>query len=325
MPATGYTLDVVVPCYQEEDALPETLPVMLSYFRQSVGRYSRFRILLVDDGSTDRTWSIIAGFAAEHSEVCGLKLSRNYGHQNAMLAGLSHADGDVVITMDCDLQDDISTVADMLSAFEGGSDLALGVRTDRAADSRFKRGTANGYYRLLSVMGVPTVVNHADYRLMSKQALRALLAHSEVNLFLRGIISTLGFKTSIIPYAREARKHGTTKYTMRKMIRLALDGITSFSVVPLRMISALGLLTFAGSLIASLWIFWVALFLPERTVPGWASTVLPTFLLGGVQLLSLGVIGEYIGKIYLETKQRPRFVVEKTLLKPVAGQVSLSA
>ncbi|BAT60743.1 putative glycosyltransferase YkoT [Variibacter gotjawalensis] len=315
----SYSVDLVIPCYQEEDALPQTLPIILDYMRAVLNRENiaaqSFRILLVDDGSEDRTWEIIVGLTKANPEVCGVKLSRNCGHQNAMLAGLSSSAADVVITMDVDLQDDIEAIADMLLEYQRGSDLVLGVRDDRASDTAFKRTTANSYYRLLSLMGVPAVENHADYRLMSRRALVALLAHNETNLFLRGLIPKIGFKTTLIPYLRKAREHGTTKYTLRKMLRLALDGITSFSVVPLRAISALGILIFIVSLFASAWVFATAILLPDRVVPGWASTALPTFFLGGVQLLALGVIGEYIGKIYLETKRRPRFFVEESILK----------
>jgi glycosyltransferase involved in cell wall biosynthesis len=319
MATNGYSVDIVIPCYQEEVALPRTVPTILEYIRNILNMSDvsarSFRLILVDDGSKDRTWSIIADLAAKNPEVCGVKLSRNYGHQNAMIAGLSNADAEVVITMDADLQDDIATIKGMLLEHQLGCDLVLGVRNDRSSDTAFKRGSANGYYRLLSLMGVPAIANHADYRLMSNRALKALLAHDEVNLFLRGIIPTIGFKTAVIPYVRKTREFGETKYTIPKMLRLAIDGITSFSVAPLRAISVLGILIFVASLLASVWIFTTALFFRESVVPGWASTALPTFFLGGVELLALGIIGEYIGKIYLETKRRPRFIIEELLWK----------
>jgi polyisoprenyl-phosphate glycosyltransferase len=313
-PAGTYRADVVVPCFNEEAALPETAPKIAAYFAglaaDPANRLEGFRLILVDDGSKDRTWPIIEGLAAADPHVTGLKLSRNSGHQAAMLAGLSHADADVVVTMDADLQDDIGAVAAMMSAYEGGSHLALGVRNDRSSDSTGKAGSANAYYRLLRLIGIDVIENHADFRLMSRRALAALLEYSEVNLFLRGLIPQLGFPVTLVPYARQPRTLGETKYTLRKMIRLALDGITSFSVMPLRIIALLGALVFLGTMVATLAFLWVAFAHSSALVPGWASTVLPMLFLGGVQLLSIGVLGEYVGKIYLETKRRPRFFVE---------------
>ena len=315
-PPDAYRADVVVPCYNEEQALPATAPAMLDYFsglvRDPGNRLAAFRLILVNDGSQDATWSIIDDLAARHPEVEGVMLSRNFGHQAAMLAGLSIADADVIITMDADLQDDITAVATMIAAYEGGADLALGVRSDRRSDSRPKKGTANAYYRLLSLMGINIIENHADFRLMSRTALDALLSYREVNLFLRGLIPTLGFTVTLVPYSRQPRLQGETKYTLRKMIRLALEGITSFSVMPLRLIALLGAAIFAGTMIASLYFLWMWFAHSATVVPGWASTVLPMLFLGGMQLLSIGVLGEYVGKIYLETKRRPRFVIQRT-------------
>jgi glycosyltransferase involved in cell wall biosynthesis len=315
-PAGPYRADIVVPCYNEEAALPQTAPAMLAFFAGLVAdpgnRLSGFRLILVNDGSGDATWRIIEGLAAEHPEVEGVMLSRNFGHQAAMLAGLSIADADVVLTMDADLQDDIAAVGAMIAAYEGGAHLALGVRSDRSADSAGKQGSANAYYRLLSLMGIGIVENHADFRLMSRTALDALLQYREVNLFLRGLIPTLGFPVVLVPYKRQARTLGETKYTLRKMIRLALDGITSFSVMPLRLIALLGALIFAGTMVAAGVFLLRWLLHSAEMVPGWASTVLPMLFLGGVQLLSIGVLGEYVGKIYLETKRRPRFIIQET-------------
>jgi glycosyltransferase involved in cell wall biosynthesis len=274
-------------------------------------RLAGYRLLLIDDGSKDRTWPIIEDFATHEARIEGIKLSRNFGHQSAMLAGLSHANADVVLTMDCDLQDDISAVARMLAAYETGSHLALGVRADRSSDARRKSGPANAYYRLLSLMGIDIVENHADFRLMSRTALDALLQYREANLFLRGLIPHIGFPVTLIPYARQPRTLGETKYTMRKMLGLAVDGITSFSVMPLRLISLLGAVLFAVTVLTGCVFLYLTLTHSAHLVPGWASTVLPVLFLGGVQLLSLGVLGEYVGKIYLETKQRPRFIVEE--------------
>jgi glycosyltransferase involved in cell wall biosynthesis len=315
-PATPYRADIVVPCYNEEDALPETAPVIVDFFTGLVADpgcgLGAFRLILINDGSQDATWSIISELAQRYPEIEGVMLSRNFGHQNAMLAGLSVADADVVLTMDADLQDDIAAVKAMLAAYEAGSDLALGVRSDRTTDSAGKQGAANAYYRLLSLLGVRIIRNHADFRLMSRPALDALLSYREVNLFLRGLIPTLGFSVALVPYARKPRLQGETKYTLRKMIRLAVDGVTSFSIMPLRLIALLGAAIFAGTMIAALYFLWVTFAHSADVVPGWASTALPMLFLGGMQLLSIGILGEYVGKIYLETKRRPRFIIHKT-------------
>jgi glycosyltransferase involved in cell wall biosynthesis len=315
-PIASYRADIVVPCYNEEEALPETGPAMIAFFDALVAdpgnRLAGYRLLLVNDGSTDRTWPIIEELAARHPSVEGVCLSRNFGHQAAMLSGLSIADADVVLTMDADLQDDITAIRAMIAAHEGGAHLALGVRNDRSSDSAGKSGSANAYYRLLRMMGITIIDNHADFRLMSRRALSALLQYREVNLFLRGLIPTIGFPVTLVPYARQPRTLGETKYTLRKMIRLALDGITSFSVMPLRLIAALGALIFMGTMLATLAFLYIAFAHSSDIVPGWASTVLPMLFLGGVQLLSIGVLGEYVGKIYLETKRRPRFIIQET-------------
>jgi glycosyltransferase involved in cell wall biosynthesis len=315
LPRGPYRADIVVPCYNEEAVLPHSVPVIREYFERLVAepgnRLASFRVLLVDDGSKDRTWAMIEGFAATDMRIEGLKLSRNFGHQSAMLAGLTAATADVVLTMDCDLQDDISAVAKMIAAYEAGSHLALGVRSDRSSDTRRKSGPANAYYRLLRWMGIDIIENHADFRLMSRTALDALLQYQEANLFLRGLIPHIGFPVTLIPYARQPRTLGETKYTMRKMLGLAMDGITSFSVMPLRLISLLGAILFALTVLMGCAFLYLALSHSRQMVPGWASTALPVLFLGGVQLLSLGVLGEYVGKIYLETKHRPRFIVEE--------------
>ena len=312
---TSYAAEIFIPCFHEEEALPSTIPVLISFFRDLVksddNRLSSFRITLIDDGSKDQTWNTIQGLSETNTEIRGLKLARNFGHQAAMLAGLTHAGGDVVITMDADLQDDIMAIKDMLTAYEAGAHLALGVRTDRSSDSTLKRSTANAYYRVLTLLGVNIIENHADFRLMSRTALEALLQHQEVNLFLRGLIPTIGFSVVLVPYARKAREQGTTKYTAGKMLRLAIDGITSFSVVPLRLIAAVGAFVFLGTALLGLYVVIQRVVVPSQVVPGWASTLLPILLLGGLQLLSIGVLGEYVGKIYMEVKKRPRFIVEE--------------
>jgi glycosyltransferase involved in cell wall biosynthesis len=317
--ATGnktYRVDVVVPCFNEEAALPQTAPQLMSYFRALVAdsstKVTDFRILFVNDGSQDSTWSIITEMAKNEDQILGINLSRNFGHQAAMLAGLTLADADVVLTMDADLQDDISAVRAMIAAYETGSHLALGVRNDRTSDSAHKKGAANAYYRFLALMGVNIIENHADFRLMSRIALDALLQHQETNLFLRGLIPTLGFPVTLVPYKRQVRTAGETKYTLRKMIGLALNGITSFSITPLRIIALTGTLIFTGSFVVGSYFLWQSLTHSDILVPGWASTVLPLLFIGGMQLLSIGVLGEYIGKIYLETKRRPRFIIQET-------------
>jgi glycosyltransferase involved in cell wall biosynthesis len=310
----SYRADVVIPCFNEEDVLPRSVPRILARYAELVAdpsnTLSGFRLLLVDDGSSDSTWSIIEDFARTHPEVQGVALSRNFGHQAAMLAGLSEANADVAMTMDADLQDDILAVGGMISAYEAGADLALGVRIDRGSDSVHKRTAAGAYYRLLAMMGVNVVPNHADFRLMSQRALQALLQHQEVNLFLRGLIPTLGFTVTLVPYVRQPRDAGQSKYTLRKMLHLAIDGITSFSIVPLRIIALAGFLIFLGTAALGTIFLWVWFTNASHLVPGWASTVLPILFLGGVQLLSIGIVGEYVGKIYLETKRRPRFLVQ---------------
>lgn len=315
----NYSIDVVVPCFNEQESLPHTAPIILSYMRKLLSQtslaMSSFQVLLVDDGSTDATWPIINNLVQQNPEVIGIKLSRNYGHQNALLAGLSQSNADASISIDADLQDEIEVVEKMLRAFEGGADLALGVRSERNTDTRFKRNSANLYYRVLSLLGVRIVENHADYRLMSKKALAALLAHGETNLFLRGIIPSLGFSTATIPYSRLARTNGETKYTIFKMMKLAADGITSFSIAPLRFIAILGALMFVISGFVGTVFLGQRLFAPHSVVPGWASTVLPLLLLGGMQLLSIGVLGEYVGRIYMEVKRRPRFIIETNTSK----------
>lgn len=312
-------MDVVVPCYQEEEVIPDTIPRLVDLLRSYVDRedigLGRFRILLVDDGSRDRTWEKISDLDLKYREVDGIKLSRNYGHQIALLAGLASADADACLSIDADLQDDIEVIADMLLAFENGNDLALGVRKTRDQDTFFKRNTALGYYRLLYWLGVRVISNHADFRLVSRRALAALLSHNEVNLFLRGIIPTLGFKMALIPYARKARTAGETKYTMRKMLHLAIDGITSFSTTPLRIVAVLGGVVFSLSVIAAFYVLFMRVFHPEETVAGWASTLLPIVMLGGLEILSIGVLGEYVGKIYLEVKRRPRFFVDQSTIR----------
>ena len=306
-------LSIVVPCYNEEAVLPETarrLLALLNDLRASAEVGEGSAVYFVDDGSCDATWQIISDLAATEPQLHGLKLSHNRGHQNALLAGLFTVPGDVVISIDADLQDDPEAMRAMLTAHRAGAEVVYGVRRQRATDTAFKRVTAEGYYRLLGSLGVEVVFNHADYRLLSRRVIDALAQYGERNLFLRGIIPQLGFDCAAVHYDRAERFAGETKYPLRKMIAFALEGVTSFSAAPLRAITLFGLgvslLSFAGGL----WTLWVRL-VDQEGVPGWASTLVPMFFLGGIQLLSLGVIGEYVAKIHLESKRRPRYIIDR--------------
>jgi glycosyltransferase involved in cell wall biosynthesis/putative flippase GtrA len=318
-------LSIVVPCYNEEAVLPETiqrLTELLNYLIEKGKITSDSCVYYVDDGSRDRTWDLIETFAKTNSFVRGIKLSRNRGHQNALLAGLLTVKGEAVISIDADLQDDLSAIEEMLDDYSAGHDIVYGVRSSRKTDTFFKNFTAIAYYRLLAVMGVEIIYNHADYRLMSRRAIEALKEFGEVNLFLRGIIPQLGFSHTIVYYERADRFAGESKYPLKKMLALAWQGITSFSDVPLQVITGLGLLVSLISFAVTIWAVWIKLF-TEGAIPGWASTVLPIYFLGGIQLLCLGMIGEYLAKIYTETKRRPRYIIEKTTSRD--GIVSLSA
>jgi len=311
-------LSIVVPCYNEEEALPETTRQLLALRSRLVaaGKIAEdSRVVLVDDGSRDRTWSMIEEYAASGLPVVGVKLSRNRGHQNALLAGLFAARGDAIVSVDADLQDDINAIEAMVDHYRQGCDVVYGVRSSRQTDTAFKRLTARGFYWLMERLGAQTVRDHADYRLLSRRAIEALREYGETNLYLRGIIPLLGFRSAIVEYARQARVAGESKYPLRRMISLALNAVTSFSVVPLRLISAIGFLVFLASLFVLAWTLWVAIF-TSRAVPGWASITLPIYFLGGIQLLSLGVIGEYLGKLYVETKRRPRYFIERIVDAP---------
>lgn len=308
-------LSVVVPCYNEEEVLPETNSRLLALIvsMKTTGLISESSsIYYVDDGSRDRTWEIISNFHAENPRVHGIKLSRNRGHQNALLAGLFSADGDAIVSIDADLQDDINVIKDMVVSYNDGYEIVYGARSSRKTDTYFKRMTAQWYYKILKAMGVDLVYNHADYRLMSRRVIDCLSKFKEVNLFLRGIIPQLGFPASIVYYERNERFAGESKYPLGKMLAFAADGITSFSVVPLRMITSLGFLVSSASVFIVIWVFWDK-FVLHAVVPGWTSTVLPIYFLGGVQLLSIGILGEYLSKIYMETKQRPLYFIEEKI------------
>jgi polyisoprenyl-phosphate glycosyltransferase len=317
------TLTLVVPCYNEEEVLPETSSRLLALLERLIlnGTVSSdSTVTFVDDGSRDRTWSLIQSLHAEGHRVRGIKLSRNRGHQNALLAGLLSAPGDVLLSLDADLQDDIEAIPRMLEEHARGADIVFGVRHKRDTDTVFKRLTAKAYYRILGALGVEMVPGHADFRLMSRRAIEALRDYQEVNLFLRGIIPLLGFRSAIVEYERHAREAGTSKYTLTKMFGLAFDGITSFSAEPLKWSTRIGALLSTVSLGFGVWAIVIRLF-TDKTLPGWTSTVVPMYFLGGIQLLFLGIIGGYISKIYAETKRRPRFIIDQTLEQPVAHAI----
>lgn len=306
-------LHIVVPCYNEQDVLPEAARQFDALLERLIGSGKiapDSGIIFVNDGSSDATWALIEQEARSRPRVAGLSLSRNRGHQNAVLAGLMTADGDAVVTIDADLQDDISAIEQMVDCYLDGYDIVYGVRADRSTDTRFKRRSATLFYRLLAFFGVEVVHNHADFRLMARCAVEALRDYREVNLYLRGIIPLLGFRTTTVAYDRKERFAGESKYPVGKMIKLALQAITSFSTVPLQMITLIGFLVFAGAMGVAAWVLWGSLF-TDDVVPGWASTVLPIMVLGGIQILSIGVIGAYLGKLYSEVKSRPRYVIDK--------------
>lgn len=308
-------LCIVVPCYNEEEVLEQTCASLLALLTTltATGRISpASRVCFVDDGSTDRTWALIESLAGKHHRITGIKLSRNRGHQNALLAGLLTAEGDAIISVDADLQDDIDAIPKMIEQLTRGADIVFGVRSRRDNDSVFKRVTAQAFYRLMNWLGAQTIYNHADFRLMSRRAVEALRQYREVNVFLRGIVPLVGFPTAVVEYERSERLAGTSKYPLRKMISFALEGLTSFSVVPLRIITFMGTLVFLITFGLGVWVLYVRLF-TDLAVPGWASTMLPMFFLGGVQILCLGVMGEYLGRLYQEMKARPRYIIEKKI------------
>lgn len=306
-------LGIVVPCFNEEEVLPETNKRLLALLNlmQEKGEITPDSVVCyVDDGSSDSTWKLIESLAAQDARIHGIKLSGNRGHQSALMAGLFGVDTDAVVSIDADLQDDVAVIEDMVLHFRQGAEIVYGVRSERTSDTLFKRSTAVGYYKLLRKLGVKLVHNHADFRLMGRRAIEALKQYSEVNLFLRGIVPMLGYKTETVYYARAERFAGESKYPFRKMLAFAIEGITSFSVVPLRLITMLGLGISVFSFAMILFVVYSRLF-TDNLLPGWASSVVPVYFLGGIQLLCIGIVGEYVAKIYLETKARPRYFIEK--------------
>lgn len=307
-------LYIVIPCYNEQEVLPITAPMFLKKLTQLCddGLISGdSRIMFVNDGSSDGTWELIRALSEENEHYIGISQSRNRGHQNALLAGLMEVKDrcDISISIDCDGQDDINAMDKMVAEYLGGCDVVYGVRSSRETDSFFKRTTAQGFYKLLSKMGAEVVYNHADYRLLSARVLKELANFREVNLFLRGMVPLVGFKSTCVEYARAERLAGESKYPLKKMLALAADGITSLSVKPLRLITSFGVFVAVLSFIGVIWAIVSALY--GATVAGWASTTCIVCFVSGVQLTCLGIIGEYIGKIYLETKGRPRYIISE--------------
>ena len=310
------TLYIVVPCYKEEAVLPETSKRLREKMHalMETGKVSeKSRIMFVNDGSKDKTWEIIQRLHEEDKLFSGVNLSRNRGHQNALLAGLMTAVNyaDMIISMDADLQDDVNAVDAMGDAYHNGYDVVYGVRSARKTDTFFKRFTAEGFYKVMQHLGVDIVFNHADYRLMSRRAVEGLSQFKEVNLFLRGIVPQIGYPWTTVEYERAERFAGESKYPLKKMLSFAFDGITSFSVKPIRMILTVGFVIFIASIIALIWALVSKLMGSAQA--GWTSLMASIWMIGGIQLLSLGVIGEYVGKVYNETKARPRFIIERVL------------
>ena len=309
-------LFIVIPCYNEQEALPITAKRLTELTDDMIARSiiaPESRIVLVDDGSRDATWSVITSLHGADARFEGVKLAHNAGHMNALWAGmtLSAERCDCVITIDADLQDDVNAMYGFLEAFQKGADVVSGVRASRNTDTWFKRTTAQGFYKVMGKLGVEMVYNHADYRLLSKRALEALLSFGEVNMFLRGMVPMLGFKTAQVTYERGARVAGESKYPLKKMIAFAMEGITSLSNKPIRYVLLLGAL--CALLGMAMAIYVIISLVRGHTVAGWASLMMSVWLLGGLQLMALGLIGEYVGKIYMETKRRPKFILEEHL------------
>lgn len=308
-------LSIVVPCFNEEEVLPETNRRLLDLLTRLLAQglvSDRSGVHYVDDGSRDGTWPLIEQLAAADPRAHGIKLSRNRGHQAALMSGLLTVEGDAIVSIDADLQDDVGVIEAMVREYIGGAEVVYGVRDSRATDTGFKRSTALMYYGLLRRMGVDLVHNHADFRLMGRRAIEALREYGEVNMFLRGIVPMIGFRAATVKYDRAERFAGVSKYPLRKMLAFAIEGITSLSVVPLRLITLLGFLVSGFSFAMILFIIYGTLVL-KAAIPGWASSVVPIYFLGGIQLLSIGILGEYVAKIYLETKRRPRYFIERTV------------
>ena len=309
-------LYMVIPCYNEEEVLHETARQLKEKYQKLISKQKiseKSRIVFVNDGSKDRTWSIIKELHEQDKMFSGVNLSRNRGHQNALLGGLMTVKdcADMVISMDADLQDDIGVIDAMVDEYYKGNDIVYGARSKREKDSFFKRFTAESFYKLTNALGGEVVFNHADCRLMSKRALEGLAEFKEVNLFLRGIVPMIGYPSTIVTYERNERFAGESKYPLKKMLSFAMEGITSLSVKPIRFVTSLGFTVFFISIMMLIYI--LVRYFTDATIPGWASMTVSVWAIGGLQLMALGIIGEYIGKIYLETKARPRFIIEQVL------------
>ncbi len=312
----GRVLYLVIPCYNEEEVLPETSKRLTAKFGAMIERgliSQDSKIVFVNDGSKDHTWQLIRQYHEENPMIQGINLTRNKGHQSALLAGLMTVKEycDMAISMDADLQDDVDAIDQFVEKYYEGCEVVYGVRSERKTDSFFKRASAQSFYKLMLHMGVEIVYNHADYRLMSRRALDEMEGFKEVNLFLRGIVPLIGFQSGVVTYERHERFAGESKYPLKKMLNFAFDGITSFSVKPIRMVTTLGIIIFAISIL--MLIYFLITWCIGWTVPGWTSIVVSVWAIGGLQLLAIGIIGEYIGKIYMETKARPKFIVQEYL------------
>lgn len=305
---------IIVPCYNEEAVLPQSCDNLLEELNLLIKNNKiseESKIIFVDDGSKDKTWMLISQFSDEQENVGGIKLSRNKGHQNALLAGLMTMvpEADMMVTIDADLQDDVKVIAQMVDKYHEGNDIVYGVRSARTTDTFFKKTTAEGFYKLTNILGGELIFNHADFRLMSKRAVLALSQFDEVNLFLRGLIPMLGFPSEIVTYERHERAAGETKYPLKKMISFAVEGITSLSVKPIQLITKLGMMFVVISIVMFVWM--LSQHFSGNTVEGWTSILCSLWFIGGVMVFSIGMIGEYIGKIYLETKHRPKYFIEE--------------
>ncbi|MCK4440475.1 MAG: glycosyltransferase family 2 protein, partial [Sulfurovaceae bacterium] len=308
-------LGIVIPCYNEEEVLAETTQRVESLLKEMIQNKEiadNSFVCFVDDGSRDKTWKIIEKLSNQNSHFKGIKLSRNFGHQNALIAGLMQLKDsvDALISMDADLQDDIMVIKQFVEKYKKGYDVVYGVREDRSKDTTFKRATAEFFYKFQSFMGIESVSNHADYRLLSQKALNALADFKEINLFIRGVIPLIGFRSCSVYYSRGERFAGESKYPLKKMILFALDGIASFSIVPLRIITFVGFIIFLFSLLV---IFWVLIekYILGSTIQGWSSVIISIYFMGGIQLMSMGIIGEYVGRIFQQSKNRPRYIIDK--------------
>ncbi|MBN6885147.1 polyisoprenyl-phosphate glycosyltransferase [Cytobacillus horneckiae] len=314
-------LTIVVPCFNEQEVLPETMKQLNQFLTQLIVEElvsEKSKVLFIDDGSKDDTWTIIYKYSLNHRHIRGLKLSRNAGHQNALLAGLFTAveTSDCLISIDADLQDDIHVMKEFIMKYHEGNEIVYGVRKKRDSDTFFKRSTAQAFYKLMKIMGTDLIYNHADFRLMSKRAVHELKHFSEINMFLRGIVPLIGFKSANVYYDRKERLAGETKYPINKMLAFSLEGITSFSVTPIRLVVLIGFLTFFISIMFG--VYFLSLKFSGRTELGWTSLIASIWLIGGLQLIAIGLIGEYIGKIYKESKRRPKYIIDiDTLSMPI--------